>query len=230
MCSSTSYWAWNSSSSLDLFWCSYPPKIYSCLENICGLESDWGDINFSFCLWWWCCFLSNFATYWRIILPLIAISSCLFYFLCKVSLSSSSLDWDIITILMVVLTSSYFSFLGGMCVGSKGLLCFINLSFRLSFLTLSSYGYAYFFFSRGFTPIGNQFWKIISSTMAKWHTSFFGFLLVVPSIIFFWHFSHLVNYLNNWKNIIATQLIDFPQFSLKIIIAYLLLKYCTLSF
>jgi hypothetical protein len=66
--------------------------------------------------------------------------------------------------------------------------------------------------------------------MAKWHTSFFGFLLVVPSIIFFWHFSHLVNYLNNWKNIIATQLIDFPQFSLKIIIAYLLLKYCTLSF
>jgi hypothetical protein len=40
--------------------------------------------------------------------------------------------------------------------------------------------------------------------MAEWHTFFFGSLSVVLLIMFFWHFSHLINSLTNWEYIITT--------------------------
>ncbi len=143
---------------------------------------------------------------------------------------SSSLDWDTKSALMVILISSCFSFLGEMCVGFKGFLFLINLSFRFSFLLLSSCGSGYFPPPPLILNLMDHFWKITFSTMAKWHTSFFGSLLAIPSIIFFWHFSHLIISLTNWKNIIVTQLTNFLWFALEIIIIDLLLKHCTSSF
>ncbi len=133
--SSTSCWAWDFGSCLGFLWCFCPSDLCSCLGEICGLQSDLGDKNFSFCLWCWCCcFLKNPTICWGLILPIIAISSCLICLFYKVSLSSSSLDLDIKIVLLVVLIYSCFSFLGKMCVGFRGFLFLINLSLRLSFL------------------------------------------------------------------------------------------------
>jgi len=66
--------------------------------------------------------------------------------------------------------------------------------------------------------------------MVEWHTSFIRYLLAIPLIILFLHFSHLIDSLTKWKYMIITQLIDFPWFTLDIIITYFLLKYYTLSF
>ncbi len=51
---------------------------------------------------------------------------------------------------------------------------------------------------------------------------FLGYLLVIPLIIFFWHFSHLINSLTNWEYMITTQLIDSPWYALEIFIANIL--------
>jgi len=182
-----SYWTWNFGS-LGHLWCSCLFDLYSCLGEIGGLRLDLGNMDFSFRLWFYCCcFLSNYVACWGLILPLNVISSCLFYLFCKVFLSSSTSNWDIIIVLMIVLIFGFFSFLGEMCVGFKSLLFLMNLSLILSLLLLSSCGcFACFFFSCGFAlSSGKHFWNITYKTMAKWHTSFFNFHLVVLSIIFF---------------------------------------------
>jgi hypothetical protein len=86
-------------------------------------------------------------------------SSCFFCLFNKVSLSSSSSDWDIIIVLLSVLGSSSFSFLKEICARFKGLLFFMNLSLRVSFLLFSSCGSSFcFFFFYGFAPLtGNHF-------------------------------------------------------------------------
>ncbi len=114
---------------------------------------------------------------------------------------------------------------------NKGLLFLMNLSLILSFLLLSFWGYfTCFFFYCDFAPFNwNHFWNKTSRTMTEWHTFFSSYFLVVPSIMFFGNFSHPINSLTNWKYMISTQLIDFPWFSMEIIIANLLLKYYTLS-
>ncbi len=134
---------------------------------------------------------------------------CLFH---KISLSSSSLDWDIMTTFLIVLVFGCFSFLKEIYAKFKGLLFFINLSLIISFLLLSSCGcFVGLFFSYGSTPFsGNHFWNINSRMIVEWHTYFFGSLLVIPSIMFFWHFSHLINSLTNWEYIIVAQLINSP--------------------
>jgi hypothetical protein len=72
-------------------WCSCPSNLRSYLGAICDLRSNLGDMDLSFCLWCWCyCFFNNFTTCWRLILLVIAGSSCLLCLFYKVSFSSSS--------------------------------------------------------------------------------------------------------------------------------------------
>ncbi len=87
-----------------------------------------------------------------------------------------------------------------MCKNLEVSYFFINLSFRIFFLLLSSCDcYVYFFFSCGSTPSnGNHFWNTTYGTIEKWHTLFFSYLLVVPSIMFFltlFPFDHLFDQL-----------------------------------
>ncbi len=145
-------------------------------------------MNFSFYFWCYCCcFLNNSAICWRPVLPVIVVPSYIFCLFNKVFLSSSSSNWDIIIVLLVILDFRCFSFLGKMCVGFKGLLFLMNLSLRLSLLLLSSWSYfACFFLSYDFAPSNaNHFWNRTSRTMVEWHTSFFGSLFIIPSIKFF---------------------------------------------
>ncbi len=194
--------------------------------------SDLGDMDFYFCLRWCCyCFLNNYASYWGLILPLIVVSSCLLCLFCRVSCFSSSLDLNIKTALLIVLISGFFSFFGHTCVGFRSLFLLINLSLKTSFLLLSSSGCFVYFFFCGSVPFSwNHFCNKTFKIMIKWHTSFIGSLLVVLSIMFFWHFSQLFNSLTNWEYVIVAQLTDFPLSVMDIIMVDLLQKYCTLSF
>ncbi len=185
-CSFINCWAWDFNSFLGHLWYSYPSDLYSYLE-ISSFLSYLGDMDFSFnhCFCYYC-FFNNFLARWGSILPFIVVSSYFLHLFNKVFFSSSSLNFDIRIALMVVLVFGYFSFLGEMRVGFKGLLFLMNLSLRL-YLLLSSWSYyAYFFFSCDSSPSnGNHFWNKIYRIMAKGHTSFFRYLLVVLSIIYF---------------------------------------------
>jgi hypothetical protein len=50
ICSFADYWAWDSSSFLGHLWCSCPFDLCSYLEDICGPESNLGNMDFAFCL------------------------------------------------------------------------------------------------------------------------------------------------------------------------------------
>ncbi len=116
---------------------------FFCFGEIYGLGLDLGDIDFSFCLCCCCCcFLNNFVAYWGLTLLFIVVSSCLFYLFNKISFSSSSLNLNIRTTLLVVLVSGCLSFVGKICAGFRGLLFLINLSLIVFFFLMSSYGYS----------------------------------------------------------------------------------------
>ncbi len=136
-------------------------------------------------------------------------SSCPFYLFSKVSLSSSSSNWDIKTNLLVVLDFSSFSFLGEICVGFKG--------FSQNLFSPSCSCAFYFFFCYGSAPLTrNHFWNRTSKTILEWHASFLGTLLRIISIMFFWHLSHLINSLTNWEYMVIAQFIDFLWYALEI--------------
>jgi len=141
------------------FWYSCPLDLYSYLGEIGNLGSYLRDMDFSFCLWCCCCLLSNSITCCASILLFIVVSSCFLYLLYKVSLSSSSLDWDIKIVLLVVLVFGWFSFLRETCIGFRGLLFLMNLSLKLSLLLLSFWShFACFFLSCDSAPFnGNYF-------------------------------------------------------------------------
>jgi len=146
------------------FWLPFGPSLL--LLPIWSLLLLWRDMWFNVWprrhwLFLWSLlllFFSNFASYWRLTLLLIVDSSCLFCLFNIVSLSSSSLDWGIRTILLSSLIYGSFSFLGKIYVGFRGFLFFMNLSLKISFLLFSSCGCSLCFYC-GFTPLTrNHFW------------------------------------------------------------------------
>jgi hypothetical protein len=96
-------------------------------------------------------FFNNFAACWGLTLPFIVDYFCIFYLFNKVSFSSSLSNWDIRTILLVVLIFGSFYFLGKISTRLKGFLFFMNLSLKVSFFLFSSCGcLVFFFFSCGY--------------------------------------------------------------------------------
>ncbi len=105
--------AWNFSSFLGHLWCSCSSDLYFCLGEIGSLWSNLKDMDFALCfLFYYYYFLNNFVICWRSILPFIVVSSCLPYLFWRISLSSSSSNLDIEIVILVVLISNCFSFLG----------------------------------------------------------------------------------------------------------------------
>ncbi len=123
------YCPWEYDCFLGHLWWSCWSNFCSYLGEISSLGLNLGNMNFSFCFWF-CCyyFLNNSATCWGSILPFITTFSYLLYLFYWVFLSSSSLNWDIKIVLLVVLIFSCFSFLRQMCVGFRGLLFLMKLS------------------------------------------------------------------------------------------------------
>jgi hypothetical protein len=74
--SSIPSWAWDCGSLLNHLWCSCPFDFFSCFREIFGFILDVGDMDFFFCLSYYCCyFFINFTTCWGLTLPLIVMSS-----------------------------------------------------------------------------------------------------------------------------------------------------------